>query len=198
MRIVDPHTGRSYVEKRRRRYDEPGHARELTFSCYRQYPFLARERTREWFRAALEAARPRFGFQVWAYVLMPEHVHLLVYPGAEAGDVSRFLQAVKEPVARQAVAYLEENAPEWLPRITVREGLRVRRRFWQPGGGYDRNVVGPSALRSMIDYIHANSVRRGLAAQAEEWEWSSARWYAGVRPVKIEMDAAGLDELSRG
>ena len=38
----------------------------------------------------------------------------------------------------------------------------------------------------MIDYLHANPVRRGLVARAEDWEWPSARWYAGLRPVKLQ------------
>src|SRR5438477_10390956 len=105
MRIVDPQTGKSYVEKRRVRYNEPGQPRELTFSCYRHYAFLARERTREWFREAMETARSRLGFQLWAYVVMPEHVHLLVHPGDAADQVSQILQAVKEPVARKAISY---------------------------------------------------------------------------------------------
>jgi len=54
------------------------------------------------------------------------------------------------------------------------------------------------ALRAMIDYIHANPVRRGLVARAEDWEWSSARWYAGLRPVKLEIDARVLTELQMG
>jgi putative transposase len=74
----------------------------------------------------------------------------------------------------------------------------VRRRFWQPGGGYDRNITSTEALRAMIDYIHANPVRRGLVARPEDWEWSSARWYAGLRPVKLEMDDSVLAELARG
>jgi putative transposase len=198
MEIVDPETGRVYVEKRRRRYNEPGQARELTFSCYRHYPFLSRERTREWSREALEAARVQFRFQLWAYVLMPEHVHLLVYPADGPDQVSRFMQRLKEPVARKAIAYLRANAPGWLPRLTVREGARVRHRFWQPGGGYDSNITSSATLRSMIDYIHANPVRRGLVPQAEQWEWSSARWFAGLRPVKIEMEESVLDELRTG
>jgi len=52
-------------------------------------------------------------------------------------------------------------------------------------------VVGPSTMAQMVEYIHANPVRRGLAASAEDWAWSSARWYAGLRPVPIEMDATG-------
>ncbi len=43
-------------------------------------------------------------------------------------------------------------------------------------------------LKLMIDYIHANPVRRGLVERPEEWEWSSARWYGGTRSVGIEMD----------
>src|SRR5437899_3290888 len=65
MRIIDPRTGKSYVEKRRRRNDVAGQPRELTFSCYRRYPFLDRDRTRQWFCQALEEARALVGFQVW-------------------------------------------------------------------------------------------------------------------------------------
>lgn len=60
---------------------------------------------------------------------------------------------------------------------------------WQPGGGYDRNVVELASLQQMIEYIHLNPVRRGLVARPEDWPWSSARWYEGIRPVPIEMDA---------
>jgi putative transposase len=196
MRIVDPSTGKVYVEKRRKRDNKPGEARELTFCCYSGYAFLSRERTREWFREALEDARTKFGFEIWAYVLMPEHVHLLVNPGAAAQQMARFLQALKEPIARKGVQYLKTKAPSWLPRIRVQEGKRIRHRFWQPGGGYDRNVTGSAALHAMIEYIHANPVRRGLVTRPEDWEWSSARWFAGLRPVKIEMDDSILLELA--
>jgi putative transposase len=198
MRIVDPETGRSYVEKRRVRYNEPGQPRELTFSCYHHYAFLSRDRTRQWLCQAFQEARTQFGFQLWAYVFMPEHVHVIVYPGEVPELMSRFLRAVKEPVARQAIQYLKGTAPEWLARVTVREGQRLRHRFWQPGGGYDRNITSLPALRAMVDYLHANPVRRGLVARAEDWEWSSARWYAGRRPVRLEMDPDVLIELARG
>jgi len=195
MRIIDPNTGKTYLEKRRKRYNEEGQPRGLTFSCFGGYKFFAKERTRIWLRDALNEARQKFGFQLWAYVIMPEHVHLLVYPGKAARQMSDFLKEVKEPVARAAIAYLAEHAPHWLERLTVREGRRVRHRFWQPGGGYDRNVTSAKVLRAMIEYIHANPVRRGLVARAVDWEWSSARWYAGVRKIAIEMDRMVLDEL---
>jgi putative transposase len=80
----------------------------------------------------------------------------------------------------------------------VREGQRLRHRFWQPGGGYDRNITSIETLHAMIDYIHANPVRRGLVTRAEDWQWSSAGWFAGMRPVKLEMDSDVLTELARG
>ncbi len=198
MRIVDPDTGKPYVEKRRVRYNEPGQPRELTFSCYRHYPFLGRDRVREWFCAALDQARTKFAFQLWAYVIMPEHVHVLVYPGTAPERMSAFLQTLKEPVARKAIRHLQDTAPTWLARVSVPDGRRLRHRFWQPGGGYDRNITSTQALRAVIDYIHANPVRRGRVSAAGEWEWSSARWYAGRRPVKLAMDSGVLAELAGG
>jgi putative transposase len=91
--------------------------------------------TQDWFAEALEEARRRYGFQLWAYVLMPEHVHLLVYPGENVARMSDFLKALKEPVAGKAIAHLKAAAPKWLDRLRVREGARIRHRFWQPGGG---------------------------------------------------------------
>jgi len=188
MRVFNPKTGKSFFQKTRRRFEEVGLARELVFSCYRRFEFLNRDRTRLWFLEALESARQEWSFELWAYVLMPEHVHLLIYPRGSQPKAGKIVGQIKEAVARRAVAYLEAYAPHWLPRITVREGQRIRRRFWQPGGGYDRNVVEPSTVHQMVDYIHANLVRRGLVGSAEDWEWSSARWYAGIRPVRIEID----------
>jgi putative transposase len=188
MRVIDPITGKSYFRKRRVRCDEPGQARELTFSCYRRYQFLGRDRTCEWFVEALEEARRDWPFDLWAYVLMPEHVHLLIYPREPKLQVGRIVGQIKEKIARRAIHYLVEHAPAWLARITVQEGERTRRRFWQPGGGFDRNAVELCIVHKMIDYIHANPVRRQLVERPEEWRWSSAQWYAGIRPVPIEMD----------
>jgi putative transposase len=127
---------------------------------------------------------------------MPEHVHLLVYPGA-AGRVTPFLQSLKEAVGSRAIAYLREHSPSWLARLRVKEGRRIRHRFWQPGGGYDRNITSAEVLRAMIDYIHLNPVRRGLVKKPEDWEYSSARWYAGQLHAPIEMDRMILLELAR-
>jgi len=176
--------------RRRPVFNEAGHAHELTFSCYHRFPFLQAERTCQWLAEAIHQARQAYEFAVWAYVFMPDHVHLLIYPRRPDYDIRLILQKIKEPVGRQAVRYLKESVPEWLDRITVRRGQRVERRFWQAGGGYDRNVLEPQTVLTMIEYIHANPVRRGLVQRAEDWTWSSAGWCEGknlLRPDPIDF-----------
>ena len=73
----------------------------------------------------------------------------------------------------------------------------MRHRIWQPGAGYDRNITRTSTLRSTIERVHGNRVRRELDAKAEDWEWSSARGYARIRPVPLAMNVVALEELSR-
>ena len=66
--------------KRRKTYNEPGHGHYLTYSCVNRWPLLRKERTCRWVLEAIETARQRHGFDVHAFVIMPEHVHLLVRP----------------------------------------------------------------------------------------------------------------------
>ena len=161
----------------RRNYNTPGHAHELTFTCYRRIPFLSKDRSRQWLAEAVNAACDTHDFRLWAYVFMPEHVHLLVWPQKPDYDIAAFRRAVKSPVARKAIAYMAEHSPKLLEQITKPRGNRVERLFWQQGGGYDRNIDNPATLRPMINYLHDNPVRRGLVERAWDWQWSSASWY---------------------
>lgn len=58
----------------------PGHSHELTFSCFRRFAFLKAERTCQWLADAIQTARVKHSFDLWAYVFMPDHVHLIVHP----------------------------------------------------------------------------------------------------------------------
>jgi len=178
---------------RRRNFNEPGHAHELTFSCYQRHPFLKAERTCVWLEESINAARQKWGFNLWAYVFMPEHVHLIVAPRRADYDISQIRRAIKEPVARRVIEFLETESPEWIPRITARKGNLPRRYFWQPGGGYDRNIVEPRTLMQMVDYIHHNPVRRGLVERARDWKWSSACWYEDKGSTPIVLDRIPLE-----
>lgn len=65
-------------------------------------------------------------------------------------------------------------------------------------GAYDPNITSIESPRAVINYIHADPVRRELAATLEDSEWTSARWYAGLRPAKLEMDKGMFTVLARG
>jgi putative transposase len=105
---------------RRPAFNEPGHAHELTFSCFHRYAFLKPERTCQWLADALDDARKDLDFFIWAYVFMPEHVHLIVYPERLKYDIGVILHAIKEPVGREAVKHLKATNSPWLSRITVK------------------------------------------------------------------------------
>jgi putative transposase len=177
----------------RRNCNEPGHAHVLTFSCYRGFKFLTAERTCQWLADSIEEARAKFDFALWAYVFMPEHLHLIVWPRQSVYEIAHIRHAIKSPVARKAIRYLEQESPEWLPRITRKRGTKNERLFWQSGGGYDRNIDQPETLMIEIDYVHMNPVRKGLIDRADGWKWSSAAWYLGMGtsvlvPDKIPSD----------
>jgi len=61
-------------------FNLPGHAHELTFSCYRRKPLLSSETTITWLLQAIEADRHERGFHVYAFVIMPGHVHIIIHP----------------------------------------------------------------------------------------------------------------------
>jgi putative transposase len=159
-----------------KRFNEPGHAHALTFTCFHRQPFLSKDRTCQWLADAINRASERHRFDVGAYVFMPEHVHLLLCPLEHQYSISRILEAIKLPVTRRAVAFVKKESPAFLSRMLDRQpNGSSAHRFWQRGGGFDRNIIEPKTAWAEIDYLHANPVRRALCSRPEEWKWSSAR-----------------------
>lgn len=156
--------GQRYT-KRCQRWDVVGQAHALTFSCYRSRPFLAKQRTCNWLVEAIDAARRRHAFDLWASVFMPNHVHLVVYPKGTKSSISRILLAIKQPVARRAIRYRRTQKPDGLGLLATDQQARPYR-FWQKGGGYDRNIAQVATLIDTIRYIHNNPVRRQLVTAA--------------------------------
>jgi putative transposase len=177
----------------RRSLHEPGHAHQLTFSCFRRFPFLKAERTCQWLAESITEARITHAFSVFAFVFMPDHVHLIIHPRNPEADLPAILKGIKSPVGRRAIAHIEEQAPEWLERVSRRRGNRIERLFWQPGGGFDRNVFQAATLLKMIDYIHANPVRKRLVERPRDWRWSSAAWFDDGSDIPLPVDPIPKD-----
>ena len=170
---------RSYVKyKTIKHYHEPGDLHELTFSCFHRMALLTNNPWRTSLARALDVASEDCEFSLIAFVFMPEHVHLLVYPRAANPNISRFLALVKRPVSNQVKADLTASRSRLLQRLTVRERPgRYVFRMWQEGPGYDRNFRDCAAIRAAIAYIHDNPVKRKLCHQPAQWRWSSARHF---------------------
>jgi putative transposase len=127
------------------------------------------------FELALDHIRYRYNLLVAGYVVMPEHVHLLVSE-PRRGSLARFVQALKLSVALR----------------------RPERPFWQ-ARYYDFNVRSEEKRIEKLRYMHRNPVVRGLVAKPEDWKWSSFRHYStGVEgAVKIESQWAATQRGGR-
>ena len=128
---------------------------------------------------SIDRAMKAHGYRLTAFMFMPEHVHLLVYPLLDAGGVEALLKAIKRPFSYRIKQLLEKTGRPLLAQLTIRQRPGVTTfRFWQEGPGYDRNIIRASTARSCIDYLHENPRRRGLVSRALDWRWSSVRYYS--------------------
>jgi putative transposase len=86
-----------------KRFYGSGHLHFITCSCYRRQPFLGTASRRDLFLAVLEQMRKRYAFVVLGYVVMPEHIHLLLSEPQE-NNPSTVMQALKIGFARRVLA----------------------------------------------------------------------------------------------
>jgi len=121
------------IEKRCKRYNVPGHGHELTFSCYRRMPLLNNPTFCGYLAEAVRSAQKTHLFDVWAYVFMPEHLHLLIYPTQETYSISAILKSIKQSVSRKGLGWLRQHRPEVLERLKTGQKHETLR-FWQDDG----------------------------------------------------------------
>jgi putative transposase len=169
-----------------RRIYGKGHLHFITFSCYRRLPLLRSARARNVFVRVLDQVRQEYGFQLVGYVVMPEHVHLLISEPAR-GTPSTVLKMLKRRVSRlprrrprRRTSALQRSfqfasSPERLPQ------------FWQKRF-YDFNVWSRKKKIEKLGYMHANPLKRGLVDDPKHWPWSSYALYQQRGEVLIEID----------
>ena len=179
--------GKFVYRKTRQSSNITGQAHELTFSCYRNRPFLKSTRICNYLIDAIEQAIKKHHFHLWAYVFMPNHVHLLICPQKAEYSISNILKSIKQSVARKAIDYLKENNTDGLQQLYTGQASQIYR-FWQAGGGYDRNITVEKTLIKVVRYIHNNPVRAGLVNQADEWIYSSAKDWENKTQGRLRLD----------
>jgi putative transposase len=180
-------------------YHEPGDLHELTFSCYQRLPLLTNDLWRQQLARSIDLAGQRTGFELVAFVFMPEHVHLIVVPCSSEVAIDRYLAFIKQPFSKLIKQLLIDAKSPLVDRLTVRERPgKTCFRFWQEGPGYDRNLNRSGTIEAAIDYLHQNPVRRGLVQRAIDWKWSSARWYLPDPPREQFADLPFVHGLPQG
>jgi len=161
-----------------KRYQKVESLHFITFSCYRRLPFLSDSSSKATVEKILEQTRARHNACIHAYVLMPEHVHLLMNE-PPAILVSQFVKALKQETSKILKG---DRNNFWLPRY------------------YDRNLRGEQERIETLRYIHRNPVARGLTASPGEYPWSSFHHYitgnAGTVKIESEWTAAKRDRAA--
>ena len=147
------------------RYQQAGCFHFVTFSCYRRLPYLGTGTARDLFEQSLEVMRKRYEFVAAGYVVMPEHVHLLLSEPKKT-LLSKAIQALKLSVSVQS----------------------RQRPFWQ-ARYYDFNVHHDKKRIEKLRYMHRSPVKRGLVEKPEVWPWSSFRHYAAGLKGTVEIES---------
>jgi putative transposase len=160
------------VPKRLTRIYGQSHLHFITFSCYRRMPLLGSADHRDLFTTLLDQVRNRFDFALVGYVVMPEHIHLLMGEPA-AHNPSVAMQMLKQEASRQM--RLRREDAKGLPKFW-------ERRF------YDFNVWSQKKKVEKLTYMHTNPVKRGLVVDPREWPWSSFLFYLRGEHGKVRID----------
>jgi putative transposase len=184
------------MTRRLHRYYGAGYLHFITTSCYQRRPLLNSRCRRDLFLEVLEQVRRRYHFVVVGYVVMPEHVHLLLSE-PERGNPSVVTQAIKQSFARRLLRRSQsppiENRDGWgSPNLNGSQSNE--RHIWQ-ARFYDFVVFTEAKRIEKLRYMHRNPVKRGLVVEPQDWTWSSFRHYAYGEPGPVLVNEQQRAEL---
>jgi putative transposase len=165
----------------KRRYGQ-GHLHFITCSCYRRLPLLASVRAKNLLVKILGEVRDRYGFSLVGYVVMPEHIHLLISELSK-GTPSTVMQVLKQRVSRR----MRRKKRKAMSTLRFQGFDLSLSQFWQPRF-YDFNVWSQKKFVEKLQYMHMNPVKRRLVSHPKDWPRSSFSFYAKKDSVLVRID----------
>jgi putative transposase len=144
---------------------------------------LGKPERRDLLLKVLEQMRNRYRFGFVGFVVMPEHVHLLISEPL-IGDVSSAICAVKLGFTRRVIS---EKPHLWQHRPEVGHPSSIGQHLWMKRY-YDFNVFSSRKIAEKLHYMHQNPVVRGLVERPEQWDWSSFRAYACEESGSVKVN----------
>ena len=147
----------------------------------------------------------KYGFKLFGYVIMPNHIHLLIQLNERWNNISKIMQDFKSHTAKEIVDFLKtgRRKPSLAPYFDASEGSHLpedykwidkgkthtpsKNKVWQRDF-YDLNIYSEEKLEQKLNYIHYNPVKAGLCKNPEDYKWSSCRNYEFGEDVLIKID----------
>jgi putative transposase len=156
---------------KRLNFETPGEVRFITFSCWQRLPILLSDWSKDIFVEQLAQEQRVHRLEIFAFCVMPNHVHLLLRPDPETTQLSRVLSNIKSRSGKKILTKLQ-NSTEQLNHTEMK--AVKERKVWQEGGGYDRNIFSAREFMEKAGYIDSNPVKALLCVRPEEYRWCSA------------------------
>ena len=125
-----------------------------------------------------DEARASGGFAIYAYVVMPDHLHLITNSPRRPSEVLRFVNGI---ISRRVIDYLKEH--DYQSSLEKLRQANKRRQYRYSLWDHHNNVfflTGEGMFMQKVHYIHQNPVRAGLTERAEAYRWSSVRCWGGL------------------
>jgi len=170
----------------RYRITEANYPYFITTTTVAWIPIFTRKPCIEVLINSLNFSRLNKGLKILAYVIMDNHIHMVVF-GDKLSDI---IKEFKSYTAREIIRLAGEEDKSWLVNQLQfhkhDNKTDSRHQVWQEGF-HPKQIYSEEVLRQKVEYLHFNPVRAGLVEKAEDWLYSSARNYAGM-PGVLEID----------
>ena len=139
---------------------------------------------------ALDEARKSAGFSLYAYVIMLDHLHAITDSNLKPSEILRYVNGI---ISRRVIDHLKEHGHnaslQKLKHETKERAYRYS--LWDHHSNVF-SITSEDMLMQKVNYIHQNPVRAGLVEKAEDYRWSSVRWWKGCpledEPLKVDID----------
>ncbi|RKX29035.1 MAG: hypothetical protein DRP47_02740 [Candidatus Zixiibacteriota bacterium] len=180
--VIDTPTTSLYHSNmpRLRHYDDLGTARFITFSCYRRRKYMTDVTTVMILLYQLKTLRSNHAVKILGYVVMPDHVHLVLLP-PDGSKLGVLIGQLKGRSAHEII----RTRKDIIQRSSGQPAIWQRR-------CYDHNCRTPDVVIEKIRYCHNNPVSRGLVGEPGDWPWSSYGWYNGDSDCPFDIDGIEL------
>ncbi|HKV39682.1 MAG TPA: transposase [Blastocatellia bacterium] len=170
----------------------PGALHFVTSAVAHRRPIFTRDKSCQTLIDVLSELRPEWPFRLIAYVLMPDHFHLIVNP--RDGRIRELTAKLKGVASRRIISLYPEDAFE----VRADETGRQIRELWQQSFK-DIPLWSDWMIWQKINYIHANPLKARMVSSAADYRWSSFRsfYLADHNPIQVDKDWWWPDDVRK-